>query len=60
MTPNIEDLNHADMQVRYATMQAFIEMRNTAIVPLSAALVPGIENPRQDKTSVLRTQMPDL
>ncbi|MEP6987465.1 MAG: HEAT repeat domain-containing protein [Chloroflexota bacterium] len=46
MTPNIEDLNHADMRVRYATMQAFIEMRNTAIAILSAALVPGVEEIR--------------
>ena len=39
MTPTIDDLNHADMHIRYATMQAFIALGNSAVAALSAALV---------------------
>jgi HEAT repeat protein len=46
MTPAIEDLNHADMSKRYAAMQAFIAQGHAAVVELSAALKPGIEEIR--------------
>ena len=46
MTPNIEDLNHADMHVRYAAMQAFIATGSMSVPTLSAALVPGVEEIR--------------
>ena len=46
MTPTIEDLNHADISKRYATMQAFIAEGTAAVVELSAALKPGIEEIR--------------
>jgi len=43
MTPNIYDLNNAEMHIRYATMQEFIGIGDAAVAALSAALVPGIE-----------------
>ena len=46
MTPTINDLNHPDMHIRYATMQGFIEAGGRAVPALSAALVPGIEEIR--------------
>ena len=53
MTPTIDDLNHADMHIRYATMQAFIEAGSRAVPALSAALVPGIEEIRWRATATL-------
>ncbi len=46
MTPVINDLNHADMHIRYETMQAFIEAGEAVINKLAAALEPGIEEIR--------------
>ena len=46
MTPIIDDLNHADMHLRYATMQAFIAIGDSAVPALTAALAPGIEEIR--------------
>jgi HEAT repeat protein len=47
MTPHvINDLNSAEMYVRYKTMQSFIEVGDTAVERLTAALVPGIEEIR--------------
>ncbi len=46
MTPAIDDLNHAEMHIRYATMQAYIEAGSAAVAALSDALAPGIEEIR--------------
>lgn len=46
MTPSINDLNHANMRLRYATMQAFIAAGDAAVAILLDALEPGIEEIR--------------
>lgn len=44
--PAVEDLNNIEMNIRYLTMQAFIQAGNVAVETLSAALVPGDEEIR--------------
>ena len=46
MIITVEDLNHADMVVRYATMRAFVEAGNASVAELSAALSPDVEEIR--------------
>lgn len=41
--PSIEDLNHAEMFIRYQTMQAYINVGDAAVETLTAALEPGVE-----------------
>ncbi|MBI1277896.1 MAG: hypothetical protein GC179_07190 [Anaerolineaceae bacterium] len=46
MTPAIEDLNHAEMTIRYETMQAYVEIGHAAVEALTAALGPEDEEIR--------------
>ena len=65
MTLSIDDLNHADMYVRYATMQGFIAAGDSVVPTLCAALVPGVEEIRWRAAATLAwignpTAIPDL
>ncbi len=46
MTPSVDDFNDAEMHVRYAAMQTFIDMGEAALPALTAALAPGEEEIR--------------